>query len=830
MTYQELQKEAGIYRGALITERLISGQRLHLLEKILRVLLVCAFFLGVVFFFATVVPFLRTSFPIFTLFAASYAPLAKNLFLTLLAFWLVPALWYGFFASYYFKDADTILLESGMKLPRLRYEAAKIVSQGLPDPLLDFLAAPYGGAVLTRLGVDTKELMLFLQSRSMPTAEFDLATHDGEVVGLEQFAKALLDYDEGFKRFLGAQTIEASDFVGAAAWVSHNEEDYKSYLRWWSKDSLGRIPGIGKDWGYGEIPLLQKYAIDITLHPAFSSGIKGAFGKNEADEIERVLSRGREANVMLVGEEGVPKLAPLCRLARRISAGTVLPPLEHKRLFVFDGVPFASALKEKTAFETELMRLLSEAAQAGNIIFVFDKFDVFFESAKGLGSNLLSLLDPFFISTNVQIAAVTEAGAFHQLFESNAKVRERFERVFIEGAGVAGSLPILEEEAIRVEAQEGLFFTYPTIRTVAESADRYFFEGVMPDKALDLLLELVPMIKNEHKRIVVREDVLRLVSQKTGIAISEAKGEERSKLLKLEEILHERIVGQDEAVKAISGALRRARSGISSTNRPMGSFLFIGPTGVGKTETTKALAQAFFGDEKNITRLDMSEYQSDDALSRLIGTFESGKAGILASLLREHPYGVLLLDEFEKTSREVHDLFLQILDEGFFTDVSGKRVNARNLIIIATSNAGSDMIWKLMSAQGGSASGGEEGKAVSKDNIITEIINRAIFKPELLNRFDGVILFHPLDAANLRVIAKLMLQKLAKRLTEKGVELVITDVLLDYLVSVGQDPKFGARPMNRAIQEKVEQAIADKMLKGEVSAGSRVELTASELA
>ena len=275
----------------------------------------------------------------------------------------------------------------------------------------------------------------------------------------------------------------------------------------------------------------------------------------------------------------------------------------------------------------------------------------------------------------------------------------------------------------------------------------------MPDKAIDLLRELVPMVKASKLHIVTREDVLDLVSRKTGIAVSEAKGEERTKLLKLEEILHERIVGQDEAVKAISGALRRARSGISSPNRPMGSFLFLGPTGVGKTETTKALAQVFFGDEKAINRLDMSEYQRDDALSRLIGTFESGKVGVLASLLRERPYGVLLLDEFEKTSKEVHDLFLQVLDEGFFTDVSGKRVNARNLIVVATSNAGSDVIWKFM----------QEGKGLNKDIVITEIINRAIFKPELLNRFDGVVLFHPLNAEHLRTIARFQLQKLAKR-------------------------------------------------------------------
>lgn len=217
----------------------------------------------------------------------------------------------------------------------------------------------------------------------------------------------------------------------------------------------------------------------------------------------------------------------------------------------------------------------------------------------------------------------------------------------------------------------------------------------------------------------------------------------------------------------------------------------------------------------------MTEYSTDDSLSRLIGSFESDKAGVLASKLREKPYGVLLLDEFEKTHKEVLDLFLQVLDEGFFTDSKGKRVNARNLIIIATSNAGSSTIWNLM----------REGKDLnaSKDLIINEIINNKIFKPELLNRFDGVILFHPLKPEEIRVIAKLMLGKLKNRLAEKGMELVINDTLIDAVAKAGTDPEFGGRPIARAIQEKVEQAVAQKMLKGEARSGSRIELKAEDL-
>ncbi len=287
--------------------------------------------------------------------------------------------------------------------------------------------------------------------------------------------------------------------------------------------------------------------------------------------------------------------------------------------------------------------------------------------------------------------------------------------------------------------------------------------------------------------------------------------------MKLEALLHARIIGQDQAIVAIAGAMRRSRAGIRNVKRPIGSFLFLGPTGVGKTETAKALAAVFFGSEESFVRLDMSEYQGTEALSKLIGGVASKEPGILSNLIREHPYAVLLLDEFEKSEATLRDLFLQILDEGFFTDARGEKVNARHLIIIATSNAGAPLIWDMV----------KDGRRLfdEEKTIIDTIIKQGIFKPELINRFDGVILFNPLGSVELRPIAKLLLEALAMRMKEHGIMVRITDPLLDRLIERGTDKQFGARPMRRFIQSSVEQLIADAMVSGKLKSGQTVDLT-----
>jgi ATP-dependent Clp protease ATP-binding subunit ClpA len=392
-----------------------------------------------------------------------------------------------------------------------------------------------------------------------------------------------------------------------------------------------------------------------------------------------------------------------------------------------------------------------------------------------------------------------------------------FEKVEVPRASGEFLLALAWNRSRPLERKYAITFSFGALKMLSSSADRYFGD-LAEDKTLDILSELASNA-SRGTRLVTEEMVSASLQSITGVPQGVITKSEGENLISLESNLHKRVVGQNEAIKAIATALRRSRTGVANSSRPIGSFLFLGPTGVGKTETAKALAEIFFKGESNLIRLDMSEYNTSDALSRLIGA--AGRPGALASWAREKPYGVLLLDEFEKTHKDVQDLFLQILDEGYFTDGSSIKVNLRSMIIIVTSNAGSPLIYEW-------AKKGEK-LAGKKEELIRNIVNEGTFKPELINRFDTVVMYQPLTEKELRTVAETMLLKLSSRLKEKGIGITVTDDLITFLVKYGNDPVFGARAMNRLIQNTVEAKISDKILRGQIERGEMVRLDIGEL-
>lgn len=858
MKYTELKKAAAWYAPAFNLERIFPRKQRATIKFLLGV---CIALLLVFAFFAYVsgrVPGHAGSDIAFIL--APYIHRSAGAAITMLYFWLILFMLDSFYYSYYFSGLDTVVAEDPhtLRMPvrsyerRISYELADIVYHAGPDITRGFLASPQGVEILLRSDVPLERVEQFLMHKQhdlsgealeinpptidMPgtSSNVDLIAgstiaqesaipHERYMPGIADLAKAILAADKEFGDFLFSSGVKPEDYHAAAAWYERTLMLRKRRKRRWSRENLGRIPSIGRDWTYGRAYSLEKFATALYDLPVFhSADTSSPRGYDEMRQLEAVLARTREANAILVGPEGSGEMEIIARLGKEIEEGTILPALEHRQIMVFDGQGLVASAEEKGAFERALVKIFNDSIRAGNIIMAIPNLPGLMASARAIGSDVPSLLDPYLDSSALQVIATADPDAYYQTIEKNPTLAKRFEKIQIKGTDFEGAIRVLEDTADFYELRSPVIFTYPALKVIAESADRYFPSGVMPDKAIDLLVELMPHAEQSQDSIIDAKDVLVLVESKTGIPLGEVEGAERDTLLNLETILHDRVVGQDEAVQAIASSMRRSRTGVRNPDRPMGSFLFLGPTGVGKTETAKALADLFFGDEKAMLRLDMSEYTGPEALGKLIGSFDLGKAGTLATMLKEKPYGVLLIDEFEKTSSEVKDLFLQVLDEGVFSDMSGKRINARNVIIIATSNAGAQEIWNYF--QKG------EDVTVHKDEFVDAIIKNGLFKPELLNRFDGVIIFHPLDPESLAKIARLMLARLAKRLREKGIDFVVSDALVSHVVTYGADPEFGARPMNRAIQEEIEQLVAEKMIRGEAHVGSRIELTEADLA
>lgn len=733
------------------------------------------------------------------------------IFICLALYFWTKSLDFYFNDSYYF---DNVALDNYVSEDLFSITVGRVLYQAdHGDALRGFFRSQTGREILWRLGIEEKEQKNFLKTRQTVS---DLPEQPlNGILKMRVLVKFLYDKNPDFALFLKKFGVGEKDLLGATDWVVYHVETGEFSKRWWSKANLNRIPGLAKDWGFGSTFTLDKYGWDMIRGARYSSLSHGySLFTNEVSQLENILAKEKEANAILVGDSRDEALDVAWHLVRKIQSRTALPSLEYKRAVLFNASVFLSHFKERQGAERELLKIFDETQKAGNIILVVDDIYNLMAGFQNIGSSFLGLTEEYLQNSAFQIVAITTTDVYHRFLATNSGLMNFFDRIFVKAINSESLVRGLQEIVWQVEVKHKLFFTYQSLYEIILSADNYFSESTSSDKAVDLISEMIPWAKGLGLKIIHRGDVQKFISGKTSVPLGEIGPEERVKLQNLETEIHKRVIGQDEAIKSVSGALRRARAGVRNPNRPIGSFLFLGPTGVGKTETAKALAEVVFGQESSLLRLDMSEFQNEDALTRLIGSFETGKTGILVDMLREHPYGVLLLDEFEKTNREVLNLFLQILDEGVFSDMSGKRVNARNIIFIATSNAGAELIWENF----------RQGKKEQNtgDNLINHIVVKGIFRPELLNRFDATVVFEPLSPENLKEIARLMLMKLGKRLAGQGLELVINNYLTETVATLGSNEIFGARPMQRFIQDSIEQRVAEAVIDGDLTQGDKV--------
>ncbi|MEK7575609.1 MAG: AAA family ATPase, partial [Patescibacteria group bacterium] len=566
----------------------------------------------------------------------------------------------AFFRSFYFKKKISLIIQDPDNLADyFGFEACRLAYKS-PNLVRSFMTSDIGRMAMVRSGINAESVTEFLKKfqNQSPISLMDILhesfilaqKNNHKIIFVEDLIVSLFKKEKIFSDFLFDFEIKEEELIGILEWVMRSFEKQKKKEAWWERENLGQISGLAKDWAYGETYTLEKYSHDLFYNAADAEPLRLIGKEEEIRKIEIILSRSKGANVLIVGDPGVGRKTVVLGFVKMIMTGKASPVLEYKRVVKLDTDAIIAATKQKGQLEELLIKIFNEAVSAGNIIIVFENFPAFLKSAENIGTNIASFLEPYFNSPNLQTIAVADMGEFHKIMEPDSALMKFFEKIEIEEPDEKNSITILETVAEEAERNSGIIFTYPVIKEIIRSSSLYLVEGAMPEKAIGLLSQMIPFIVGKQGVTIKKEDVLEFIRLKTKMPVGEIKPEEKEQLLNLEKFMHKRVVGQEEAITAISEAIRRARTEIRDTKKPIGSFLFLGPTGVGKTETAKALAQAFFKDEENIVRFDMSEYQADDALNRLIGSFAENKPGILASSLREKPYGLLLMDEFEKTN------------------------------------------------------------------------------------------------------------------------------------------------------------------------------------
>lgn len=649
----------------------------------------------------------------------------------------------------------------------------------------------------------------------------------------------------------------------------------------------GESTATGEESVKHNTPTLDEMGRDLTKI-AKEGGLDPVIGREkEIERVIQVLSRRTKNNPVLIGEPGVGKTAIAEGLAIKIENNEIPEILRGKRVVSLDMATIVAGTKYRGEFEERLKKVMDEIREDGNVIIFIDELHTLIGAGGAEGAiDASNILKPALARGELQAIGATTLDEYRKYIEKDAALERRFQPIMVNEPSVDESIAILQGLRDRYEAHHRVQIPDYTIEQAVKLADRYISDRFLPDKAIDVIDEaaskvrisaynMPPNLKELEKNleemkkekdaavqsqefekaaalrddeqklrveleqtidkwretqgktdtVVTVDDVAQVISSWTGVPVKKLTEEETERLIKMEEILHRRVIGQDEAVESVSRAIRRARAGLKDPKRPIGSFIFLGPTGVGKTELARALAEAMFEDENAIIRIDMSEYMEKHSTSRLVGAppgyvgFDEG--GQLTEKIRRKPYSVVLLDEIEKAHPEVFNILLQVLEDGRLTDSKGRTVDFRNAIIIMTSNVGAELIRqdKTLGFATGEA---DNGYKDMKDQVLREL--KKTFRPEFLNRLDEIIVFHSLKEEQLRRILELMVAELKTRLADKEIDFDLTDEAKEFLLKEGYDATYGARPLRRMVQKHIEDVLSEELLKGTIAAGSKLVL------
>ena len=701
------------------------------------------------------------------------------------------------------------------------------------------------------------------------------ARHMGHhYIGTEHLLLGLVQYGEGV-------ALDVLRKLGVTP--EQIRRQTKRILQETSSSSAVRQPGTEQkpkqDQARPKTPLVDQLAVDLTAH-AEEGKLDPVIGRQmEIERVIQILARRNKNNPALIGEPGVGKTAIVEGLAQRIVDGDVPVPLMNKRVMQLDVGSLVAGTMYRGQFEERLKRVIEELKSTGAILFIDEVHMLVGAGSAGSSVDAANILKPALSRGELQVIGATTLDEYRKYIESDAALERRFQPIMVEEPTVEQALEILHGIRTAYEEHHRLTISDEALEAAVRLSARYVSERFLPDKAIDLidesssrvrmyksaiaktskdLMTQLRELRHEHSvaaedgrpddaqeilerqealerqlerlrtgwdrtnsPVVTADDIAEVVSMWTGVPVMQIAQQESQRLLQMEDDLRKHIIGQEEAIQAIAKAVRRSRAGLKDPRRPIGSFVFLGPTGVGKTELTKALARFLFGSEDALVQLDMSEFMERHSVSRLVGAppgyvgYE--ESGQLTEALRRHPYSIVVFDEIEKAHPEAHNMLLQIMEEGHLSDARGRKVDFRNAIIVMTSNIGAEMI-KRQSTLGFTLKRDE----VTEERLVYEDMRkklldalRRVFRPEFINRLDGVIVFHALSRDHIKQIVDLELLKVAKRLVEHDIELSATPEAVDLLAVMGYDPDMGARPLKRVIQQKVEDIFSDALLSGQ---------------